>query len=137
MCRGELARKNLRVCLSSIWAETSTGRWFLLRGSWERFLSRAIVFASTEGLRHLAMKAEWYMDGTFNTAPILFRHFCVICARLGPSSVICAYALLTGKSQHLYEETPQAIRKVAKELGCTLDPETVHLDFSRSLLTML
>ena len=44
------------------------------------------------------------MDGTFDTAPKLFTQLYVIRAKLGESAVSCAYALLTGKSQGLYEE---------------------------------
>ena len=74
------------------------------------------------------------MDGTFNTAPKLFKQLYVIHARLRQSAVTCAYALLTGKSQELYEEMLQAISRAAEELGFTLDPESVHLDFERPVI---
>ena len=109
------------------WSETSTGQRFLVHDSGKESSQRVIVFASNEGIRQLAMKGEWYMDGTFNTAPKLFNQLYVIRARLGQSAVTCAYALLTGKSQELYEEMLQAISRAAEELGFTLDPESVHL----------
>ena len=74
------------------------------------------------------------MDGTFNTPPKLFKQLYVIHARLRQSAVTCAYALLTGKSQEVYEEMLQAISRAAEELGFTLDPESVHLDFERPVI---
>ena len=61
------------------------------------------------------------MDGTFNTAPKLFKKLYVIHARFGQSAVTCVYALLTGKSQQLYKEMLQAISRAAEELGFALD----------------
>ena len=117
------------------WSETSTGQRFLVHDSGKKSSQRVIVFASNEGIRQLAMKGEWYMDGTFKTAPKLFKQLYVIRARLGQSAVTCAYALLTGKSQELYEEMLQAISRTAEELGFTLDPESVHLDFERPVIS--
>ena len=77
------------------------------------------------------------MDGTFNTAPKLFKQLYVIHARFRQSAVTCACALLTGKSQQLYEEILQAISRAAEELGFTMDPEYVHLDFERSVINVV
>ena len=67
------------------------------------------MFASDAGLRHLATQHTWFMDGTFKIAPMLFDQLYIICAKVGESAVTCAYRLMTGKSQALYEEMLQAI----------------------------
>ena len=116
------------------WAQTATGQQFLIHDSGPGSNQRVIVFASSEGIRHLATKGDWFMDGTFDTAPKLFTQLYIIRAKLGESAVSCAYALLTGKSQGLYEEMLRAICDKAEELGFTLDPEIVHMDFERSVI---
>ena len=53
------------------WAQTATGQQFLIHDSGPGSNQRVIVFASSEGIRHLATKGDWFMDGTFDTAPKL------------------------------------------------------------------
>ena len=112
------------------WAETANGQQLLIHDSGPGSNQRVIVFANSEGIRHLTTKGEWFMDGTFDTAPKLFTQLYIIQAKLGES---CAYALLTGKSQGLYEEMLRAICDKAEDFGFTLDPEVVHMEFDRAV----
>ena len=41
---------------------------------------------------------------------------------------------MTGKSQELYEEMFQAISRKTEDLGFSLDPEVIHLDFEQSVI---
>ena len=93
-------------------AETFTGQWFLLHDSGKDSCHAATLCASTEELRHLAMKAEWYMDVNINTTPKLLQKIYVIHAKLGQSAVTRACALITRKSQDLYVML-QAISRVS------------------------
>ena len=53
--------------------------------------------------------------------------------KLGDTAISCAnYALLTDKTQQSYEELLQALVDRASDLGFTLDPRDVHLDFEKS-----
>ena len=83
------------------WAQTATGQQFLIHDSGPGSNQRVIVFASSEGIRHLATKGDWFMDGTFDTAPKLFTQLYVIRAKLGESAVSCAYVQLFTSFSHM------------------------------------
>ena len=46
----------------------------------------------------------------------------------------CAYSLMTGKSQALYEEMLQAIVSRSEQLGFSPDPVNIHMDFEQSVI---
>ena len=81
-----------------------TGEWtttggvdkedFLIHDCGPESASRILVFASQSALTHLASADKWYMDGTFDVAPLLFQQLYVIRALLGETAVSCAYAFL-------------------------------------------
>ena len=77
---------------------TTTGgeeeRPFLIQDSGADARNRIAVFATEDGLRHLAGSDTWFMDGTFSSAPALFEQIFVIRAHLGESAVICVYSFL-------------------------------------------
>lgn len=58
---------------------TSSGEPFLVR-DYHKIISheRIIVFASSKTLEFLANCSEWYMDGTFDVAPCLFKQLYTI-----------------------------------------------------------
>ena len=70
---------------------TTTGgeeeRPFLIHDSGADARNRIAVFATEDGLRHLAGSDTWFMDGTFSSAPALFEQIFVIRAHLGESAV--------------------------------------------------
>ena len=68
------------------------GQDFLLHDSGQEAANRVLVFGTAEGLRHLGRSSQWFMDGTFASAPILFKQLYVIRAPLGETTVACVYA---------------------------------------------
>ena len=116
------------------WAPTSGEHPFLVYDNGSQSSQRVIVFGSNEGIRHLAMQREWYLDGTFDVAPKFFKQLYIIRAKLGQSAVSCVYALLTRKSQDIYEEFLGAVSQKAEDLGFSFDPEIVHLDFETAAI---
>ena len=68
------------------------------------------------------------MDGNFAMPPKIFDQLYVIRAPLGDSAVTCVYALLSGKSQAVYEEMFRGMEAKCEELGFNLDPSTVMTD---------
>ena len=107
---------------------------FLIYDNGAASLNRMIVFATDEGLTHLARSDVWYMDGTFNSAPLLFHQLYVIRAPLGDSSISCVYAFLSNKSQSTYEELLQSIQNKCQELGFQSDPSTVITDYELAII---
>lgn len=74
---------------------------FLIHDSGNDEPERMLVFASEAQLRQLAVADVWFMDGTFHTAPLLFKQLYVIRAAVGSSAVSCVYALLTGNQTYI------------------------------------
>ena len=75
------------------------------------------------------------MDGTFDSAPILFKQLYVIRVPLGESAVSCVYGFLSGKSQSTYEEFLQAVLDGCCDLGYQPDPTTIVTDFEQACIT--
>ena len=105
------------------------GKDFLIHDNGVGAANRVLVFGTEEGLHHLGRSSQWFMDGTFSTAPKLFSQLYVIRAPLGESTVACAYAFMKGKSQVF-----SALNNKCEELGFNLDPVTVNLDFELAVI---
>lgn len=89
-----------------------------------------LVFVTEDG--HLSRSDTWFIDGTFDTAPVsFFEKLYVIRAPLGESAVRCVYAFFTGKSHQMYGELVTAIADKRQELGVDMDPITVFMVFMR------
>jgi hypothetical protein len=106
---------------------------FLIYDSGPTAIKRMLIFASQEGLHHLAQSRHWFLDGTFNVAPHIFDQLYVIRSSLGETCVSCIYALLPGRTQELYEEMFRAISDASEKLGASLDPEVVTADFEKAV----
>ena len=91
-----------------------TGEWnttggvdkedFLIHDSGPESASRILVFASQSALTHLASGDKWYMDDTFDVAPLLFQQLYVIRAPPGESAVswpICPLLFLQYQKTHI------------------------------------
>ena len=117
---------------------TTTGgeeeRPFLIHDSGADARNRIAVFATEDGLRHLAGSDTWFMDGTFSSAPALFEQIFVIRAHLGESAVSCVYAFLPGKSQEIYEEVLTAVLDKGDEFGLDFDPTATVTDFEQAII---
>ena len=94
---------------------------FLIHDSGED-IDRMLVFASETG--HLASADTWHMDGTFDSAPLLFHQLFVIRAKLGDSAISCVYALIPNKMQAAYEKLLIVVIDTCTEFGFQpdLDP---------------
>ncbi|KAG7173734.1 putative MULE transposase domain-containing protein 3 [Homarus americanus] len=95
------------------------------------------MFATEEGLCHLAGSDTWYMDGTFTCAPFLFEQLYIIRAPLGESALSCVYAFLSRKSQEIYEEMLTAVHDKGEELGFYMDVTTTITDFEQAALNAI
>lgn len=125
--------------INAEWSTTGTDddEQFLIYDSGPESYSRAVVFASEQGLQHLCRSNTWFMDGTFSSSPKIFKQLYVIRAPLGNSAVTCVYAFLSCKTQSIYEELFSAIIDKCSELGYTPDPTTVITDFEQAVFNAL
>ena len=123
------------LAISGEWTTTGGSRpeTFLIHDSGPDSTDRVVVYATDDALRHLTQSSEWFMDGTFTTAPKLFEQLYVIRAPLAETSITCVYAFLSGKSQAVYEELFRAINDKCRTLGLDVEPVNVTIDFEQSV----
>ena len=107
---------------------------FLIHDTGKDAPARMMVFATQDGIRHLARSSQWFTDGTFGTAPKLFSQLYVIRAPLGNSTVACVCAFMNGKSQNVYEELFTAINNKCELLGFDCDPLRINIDFELAVI---
>ena len=105
---------------------------FLIYDNGPEAPSRMLVFGTEEGLRHLSRSPTWFMDGTFSSAPRLFKQLFIIRAPIGDSAITCVYSFLSSKTQEAYEELFHAITLKSEELGFNLDPTRVISDYEQA-----
>ena len=114
---------------------TNDEKPFLIHDSGADSPERMLVFESEVGLTQLAQADTWHMDGTFDSAPTLFKQLYVIRVPLGESAVSCVYGFLSGKSQSTYEQFLQAVLDGCCDLGYQPDPTTIVTDFEQDCIT--
>jgi hypothetical protein len=107
---------------------------FLIFDNGEDQPHRTIVYGSAIALRLLAEGKTWFMDGNFSLAPKAFSQVYVIRAKSGGVGVTCVYAFLTGKTRVQYEEMLVGIRDKCAELGFSIVPKTVVVDFEQAAI---
>ena len=123
------------LVMSDDWMTTggTDPRPFLIYDSGAR-ADRMLVFASEPALRHLARAETWYMDGTFDSAPLLFHQLYVIRVPVENSAVSCVYSLLPDKHQATYEELFTAVTAKCTQLGFQPDPVTIITDYEKAAI---
>ncbi|KAF0724082.1 MULE domain-containing protein, partial [Aphis craccivora] len=90
-------------------------------GQFENFLlcdtgpgpNRILIFGRQRGLEILATSNEWFVDGTFKIAPILFTQVFVILGTRNGGVHPCIYALLPNKNQATYNRLLIEIKNLA------------------------
>lgn len=107
---------------------------FLLYDNGPEANNRVIAFATEENLRLLADADTFFMDGTFDTAPPLFKQIFTIRIAFSTTHITAVYCLLQKKSRVGYQELFQAIVDKCEALGLTLNVAKVVSDFEDGLL---
>lgn len=107
---------------------------FLLYDNGPEAANRLIAFATEENIRLLANADTFFMDGTFDTAPPLFKQIFTIRIAFSTTYITTVYCLLQKKARAGYQELFQAIVDKCEELGLTLHVTKVVSDFEDGLL---
>ena len=107
---------------------------FLIHDNGADSQSRVLVFATRDNLELLAAADTLFMDGTFDTAPPLFKQIYNIRIPFSSTYITLAYGLLQHKRRHTYEEFLQAIKDNCTNLGLQMNVETIVTDFEDSVL---
>jgi hypothetical protein len=89
-------------------AKTSSGGQFLVMNEWmdEQLQDkRSLIFMSEMGKFLLSTATEWFLDGTFSTAPHFFTQVFIICGKLANGTVLPgAFLLLPDKEAATYRK---------------------------------
>ena len=125
------------LTLDGEWTTTVDGDSFLVYDNGADSSERILVFGTHPGCRRLASSDSWFMDGTFDVAPLLFTQLHVIRVPVAESAVTCIYAFLPNKHQEIYEELFTAIQDRCTQLGFNVDPATVTLDFEQAVMNAI
>ena len=107
---------------------------FLLYDNRQDVNNRVIAFATEDNLRLLAEVDTFFMDGTFDTAPPLFKQIFTIRIAFSTIHITAVYYLLQQKARVSYQELFQAIVDKCEELDLTLNVTKVVSDFEDGLL---
>lgn len=92
---------------------------------------RIVMFATEEGLKHLAGASRWYMDGNFSLAPRQFQQLYVIRVEVNKTFMTAVYFLLQNKT------LLTTLLKRCDEKNVCLDPLFIHVDFERAIITAI
>lgn len=94
---------------------------------------RILLFTTIQNIKWLQGAKFWIMDGTFKTVPTLFRQLYSIHAPAGGSAnyqiVPLVYALMSRKTEDLYQRLFQILHELADENNLDLNPEFILTDF--------
>lgn len=91
------APSNLDFEIPAVLKVTNNQEHFILFDSGPSDINRIIVFGTKANLEHLANNPHWYADGTFDTAPVLFKQVFTLHVIIGGYIVPMVYALLPDK----------------------------------------
>lgn len=100
---------------------------FILFDSGASSTRRMIIFGTATNLYHLETNKHWYVDGTFDSAPSLFKQVVTIHIIVGGYVLPMIYALLADKKESTYVEVLEQLHKINSKLN----PLTVMIDFEK------
>ncbi|XP_068247635.1 uncharacterized protein [Palaemon carinicauda] len=104
----------------------SEGRFLLANSGPE---SNRIIIFGRESWVHYLVESTWFVDVTFNIAPILFSQvYCILAKKLGVHSIL--YIFLTNKQRSTYLR----MFEMVKSLVPNLRPECIHCDFEQAAI---
>lgn len=140
ICKEEIEPKSLSdFTLPDEYSITLSGQAFatdISHGS-----ERILLFTTIENLKWLQEAKFWIMDGTFKTVPTLFRQLYSIHAPAGGNMnaqiVPLVYALMSRKTEELYQRLFQTLNELADENKLELNPAFILTDFEIGSISAL
>ena len=110
--------------LPAEYTTTNAGAPFLRWDSGDQ--DRILLFGSQPKLDALQHNTNWFMDGTFDSVPLIYTQLVTLHALVDGTSIPCVYALLPDKTQATYT---RMLRELTNIPGTNFQPQTVLIDF--------
>ena len=115
---------------------TNAGGPFLRWDSGDQ--DRILLFGSQEKLNALRNNSEWFMDGTFDSVPLIYTQLVTIHALVDGVCIPCVYALLPDKTQATYTSLCRELRNININGNIQpLQPRTILIDFELAVKNAL
>ena len=105
---------------------SSTGEQFVHYDN--RRDDRLIIFGTRESFQFLENSENWFMDGTFSTAPPQFVQLYTVHGLSNGKNIVGAYCLLVNKRMETYVELLSRIHLLTNQVV----PESIMTDFKQS-----
>ena len=121
------SRATLPSPLPQEFTTTNAGLPFLRYDSGDQ--DRILLFGTDEKLNVLENNENWYIDGTFDSVPLIYTQLFTIHARVQGKVIPCIYVLLPNKTEVSYTS---ALRELFR-MKPTLNPSTVLIDFELAI----
>ena len=118
-----LTRNNIPNPLPPNYLIANDGRPFLAWDSGDA--SRILLFITAEKLTLLEQSLHWFIDGTFDTVPLIYSQLFIIHALTMGTVIVCGLALLPNKIRPTYVRLFQELHNMNQNLN----PLTVLIDF--------
>ena len=109
---------------------TYSNELFLLADSGNDDDERIFIFATENNLKLLTGSSEWYVDGTFEVAPLLYKQMYNIAGEISGKILPLLYSLLPNKKETTY-------LKLFNLLSQFINPNNVTSDFEKACLNAL
>ena len=120
------------VNLDGQWTQTKNGQRLLLRSDGDQ--DKILIFVTDTMLQRLPTVETLYMDGTFAVCPRIFYQLFTVNIILSGQQFPAVYALLPNKSRATYNRFFTLLKEELQNLGITLRPPRVLVDFELGLL---
>jgi hypothetical protein len=125
------------INVPNLLCNTLGGELFLVRDT-EIGNERILLFTTKTNIQHLSQSFFWVMDGTFKIVPAIFYQLYTIHASVGAENnsqiLPLVYALMTGKSEELYQSLFQDLIEFAEENNISLRPSRILTDFKKAAI---
>ena len=109
---------------------TEKGKKFYYGDSGKSDKNRVIFFSTDENLKLLSTNNDWYMDGTFDIAPAIFKQVYTIHILFRGTTLPMLYALLPNKKQTTYKKLfrmiDNLISKRSKSVNCDFELAAIN-----------
>ena len=126
-----MTRATLPNPLPVEYSTTNAGVQFLQWDSGDN--ERILIFATDGKLNLLEHNNNWFMDGTFDTVPLIYTQLLTIHAKVQGAVIPCVYALLPNKTQHTYV----TLFRELININGNLRPISVLIDFELGIKNAL
>ena len=131
-----LPQTRTAIVVADSFRNTVNGERFFLAGLNGNDITLVFVSDADLGLR-LWNSEEWFIDGTFKAAPLLFMQLVTIHCTSENKCLPLVYALLSKKTRQAYNDLLRCLKDAANERGLVLQLNAIISNFESGLAPVI